>query len=195
MIIQKDNLEQVDWAKGLIPAVIQDKKNREVLMVGYMNQEALKKTLEIGKVTFYSRSKERLWTKGESSGNFLNLEEIRTDCDRDALIITADPVGPTCHTGETSCFDEFSLGSLEKIINKRAVSSDAKSYTKSLLDGDEDRLIQKVGEEAVEVVIASKQGEAQLLNEMADLFYHSLVLLKKKGLSLSDVETTLASRN
>lgn len=187
--------EDIDWSKGLIPVVVQDNESKEILMVGFMNEESFSKTLEIGKVTFYSRSKERLWTKGESSGNFLEVIDLKKDCDNDAIIAVVKPKGPICHTGRNSCFDNFNLNELEQIISNRAQSGNSESYTKKLLEGDEDRLIQKVGEEAVEVVIACKQSNENLINEMADLFYHSLVLLKKKGLSLADVEKVLEKRH
>ena len=153
---------EIDWEKGLIPAVIQDCSSKRVLMVGYMNKEAYQQTLKTKKITFFSRSKSRLWTKGESSGNFLNLISIEKDCDNDALCIQADPQGPTCHNGTESCFDRFQLVDLEKIIIERAESGEVESYTKSLLDGNENRLIQKVGEEAIETVIAAKQSNEEL---------------------------------
>jgi phosphoribosyl-ATP pyrophosphohydrolase/phosphoribosyl-AMP cyclohydrolase len=194
-------LEKVDWEKvsGMLPAIVQDERTSEVLMMGYMNQEALEKTLTEKRVTFFSRTKSRLWTKGETSGNFLNVQSMNLDCDKDTLLIMVQPLGETCHLGQTSCFsshERFSLNSLENIIVKKASESSESSYTSSLLNGPENRLIQKIGEEAVETVIAAKNNDnEELLNEMADLMYHGLVLLQKKGLSLSDVEEVLAERN
>lgn len=194
-------LEKIDWEKvnGMLPVIVQDERTSEVLMMGYMNQEALEKTLTEKLVTFFSRTKKRLWTKGESSGNFLNVQSMNLDCDNDTLLIMVQPLGETCHLGQTSCFsshERFSLNSLENIIIKKASESSESSYTSSLLNGPENRLIQKIGEEAVETVIAAKNNDnEELLNEMADLMYHGLVLLQKKGLSLSDVEEVLAERN
>ncbi|MCO4795178.1 MAG: bifunctional phosphoribosyl-AMP cyclohydrolase/phosphoribosyl-ATP diphosphatase HisIE [Bacteriovoracaceae bacterium] len=194
-------LEKVDWKKvnGMLPAIVQDESTSEVLMMGYMNQEALEKSLIEKRVTFFSRTKKRLWTKGETSGNFLNVLSMKLDCDNDTLLIKAQALGETCHLGQISCFssrERFSLNSLENIIIKRASESSESSYTSSLINGPENRLIQKIGEEAVETVIAAKNNDnEELLNEMADLMYHGLVLLQKKGLSLSDVENVLGKRN
>lgn len=196
---------KIDWKKvdGLLPVVIQDENTHEVLMLGYMNEEALKKTLQEKKVTFYSRTKNRLWTKGETSGNFLMLSSIdfscSLDCDNDTLLIKVRPMGPTCHLGHRSCFNmegHFNLKSLENIISERVNENSDSSYTSKLFYGPEDRLIQKVGEESVETVIAAKNNDGQeLLNEMADLFYHSIVLLKRKSLSLKDLEEILEKRH
>lgn len=186
---------KMDWSKGLLPAIVQDEDSKDILMVGYMNEQALQKTLEFKKVVFFSRSKNRLWMKGETSGHFLDLVSIKKDCDSDAILIKAEPRGPTCHRGSQSCFNNFNLESLEDIISEKEKAQEDLSYTKRLLKGDEDYLIQKVGEEAVEVVLASKQNQSALLNEMADLFYHSLVLLKRKKLCLADVEDVLFKRS
>lgn len=194
-------LEKVDWNKvnGLLPVIIQDYTSSVVLMMGYMTKEALEKTLTDRRVTFFSRTKNRLWTKGETSGNFLEFRSASLDCDNDTLLIQVLPLGDTCHLGQNSCFSNnegFSLKSLENIIIKRTKESSVASYTSSLIEGPENRLIQKIGEEAVETVIAAKNNDnEELLNEMADLMYHALVLLQKKGLSLSDVEYVLAERN
>lgn len=194
-------LEKIDWEKvnGMLPAIVQDERTSEVLMMGYMNKLALEMTLTEKRVTFFSRTKNRLWTKGETSGNYLNVQSMNLDCDKDTLLIKVQTIGETCHLGQRSCFsdsDRFSLNSLENIIVKRASESSESSYTSSLINGPENQLIQKIGEEAVETVIAAKNNDnEELLNEMADLMYHGLVLLHKKGLSLSDVEDVLAERN
>ncbi|TNF26743.1 MAG: bifunctional phosphoribosyl-AMP cyclohydrolase/phosphoribosyl-ATP diphosphatase HisIE [Deltaproteobacteria bacterium] len=194
-------IDKIDWIKvnGMLPVIIQDDNSSEVLMMGYMNREALAKTLTDKRVTFYSRTKNRLWTKGETSGNFLNVRSVNLDCDNDTLLIQVLPVGETCHLGEKSCFsksERFSLITLENIITQRAKEPSDRSYTSSLINGPENRLIQKIGEEAIETVIAAKNNDnEELLNEMADLMYHGLVLLQKKGLSLADVENILAQRN
>lgn len=186
---------------GLIPAVVQDSQTNKVLMVGFMNQEALDKTIKEGKVTFYSRSKERLWTKGEESGNFLELKEVIPDCDNDTVLIKANPTGPVCHTGSDTCFNEkndhrFGFKTLELIIDNRKNNPIEGSYTTLLFEKGINKIAQKVGEEAVELVIESKDDNEELfLNEAADLMYHYIVLLKSKGYSLQDVENVLEERH
>lgn len=195
----------IDFAKnsdGLIPAIIQDATTKNVLMLGYMNEEAVKVTQETKKVTFYSRTKKRLWTKGEESGNFLNLVAIKNDCDNDTLLITVNPVGPTCHTGTDTCWKEENtsnfgfISTLEKTIEERRTSSDGtKSYVASLFEKGINKLAQKVGEEAVEVVIEAKDDNDDLfLNESADLLFHYLMLLQAKGFTLKDIEEVLKGR-
>lgn len=185
--------------KGLIPVIIQDHASLQVLMLGYMNQEAFHKTEAENKVTFYSRSKKRLWTKGEESGNFLKVIDMQIDCDNDTLLIKADPVGPTCHTGSTSCFkEETSKGfvyALEDTINKRIIEADENSYTYKLFKKGINKVAQKVGEEAVELVIESKDNDLNLFkNEAADLLYHYLILLKAKELNFEAIEEVLEKR-
>lgn len=195
-------MEQLDFSKGngLIPVVIQDSNTFQVLMVGYMNQEAFDKTCKEQKVTFFSRSKNRLWTKGETSGNFLNVKEILTDCDNDSILIKADPAGPTCHTGSTSCFSEETpkgfLYKLESIINQRIDNNEEGSYTNKLFKKGINKVAQKVGEEAVELVIESKDNNDDLFkNEAADLLYHFLILLKAKNIDLQSIEEVLKMRH
>jgi phosphoribosyl-ATP pyrophosphohydrolase/phosphoribosyl-AMP cyclohydrolase len=190
-----------DFAKGdgLLPAIIQDDRSNQVLMLGYMNEEAFDKTRAEGIVTFFSRSKGRLWTKGESSKNFLNVKTMTLDCDEDAILIKAEPQGPTCHLGTTSCFgDEEAKGFLYKLqqtINQRINADDPNSYTNKLFKRGINKVAQKVGEEAVELVIESKDNNDELFkNEAADLLYHLLILLRAKNLSLEDVEKVLMSR-
>ncbi len=196
---------KIDFDKnndGLVPAIIQDATTKNVLMLGYLNQEAYDKTVETKKVTFYSRSKNRLWTKGEESGNFLNLVSIKNDCDHDTLLISVSPVGPTCHTGTDTCWSETNdsnfgfLSKLEKTIEERRTSSDgSKSYVASLFEKGINKIAQKVGEEAVEVVIEAKDNDDNLfLNESADLLFHYLMLLQAKGFTLKDVEEVLKGR-
>jgi phosphoribosyl-ATP pyrophosphohydrolase/phosphoribosyl-AMP cyclohydrolase len=192
----------IDFSKGngLVPVVIQDNNTLQLLMVGYMNEEAFEKTKIENKVTFFSRSKNRLWTKGETSGNFLYVEEIKSDCDNDALLIKVNPAGPVCHTGSTSCFgDETSRGfmhQLEIIINQRIESDSNNSYTNKLYKKGINKVAQKVGEEAVELIIEAKDDNIDLFkNEAADLLYHLLILLKAKGISLTDVEAILKDRH
>lgn len=192
---------------GLIPAIIQDATTDTVLMLGFMNSEALEKTREEGKVTFFSRTKNRLWTKGEESGNFLHVVEILEDCDQDTLLIKANPVGPTCHTGSDTCFDEKNTASrnasklefiadLQQLIHTRKAEMPEGSYTTSLFKEGINKIAQKVGEEAVELVIESKDNNDQLfLNEAADLLYHLLVLLTAKGKDISDVVAVLEQRH
>src|SRR5512133_1861229 len=195
-------MDQIDFSKGngLVPVVIQDYDTLQVLMVGYMNEDALQKTIKEKKVTFFSRSKNRLWTKGETSGNFLYTEEISSDCDKDSLLIKARPAGPTCHTGSTSCFgDETAKGflyELEHIISQRNDSNIEESYTNKLFKKGINKVAQKVGEEAVELVIEAKDDNIDLFkNEGADLLYHLLILLKAKGVSLQDIEEVLQKRH
>jgi phosphoribosyl-ATP pyrophosphohydrolase/phosphoribosyl-AMP cyclohydrolase len=187
-------------AVGLVPVIIQNYLTQQVLMLGYMNQEAFDKTEKEGKVTFFSRSKNRLWTKGETSGNFLLVKEIQLDCDKDTLLIKAEPIGPTCHTGSTSCFNEETskgfLYSLEQTISQRIDSNDEKSYTNQLFKKGINKVIQKIGEEAVELVIEAKDDNEELFkNEAADLLYHFLILLKVKNIKLENVEQILSLRS
>ena len=188
------------YTDGLMPAIIQDAQTLEVLMLGFMNEEALAQTRAEGKVTFFSRSKQRLWTKGETSNNFLLVKEILTDCDQDTILIKAEPLGPTCHTGDTSCFgkenDQFSLQQLEKIIADRKNNPTEKSYTASLFAKGINKVAQKVGEEAVEIVIEAKDNNKELfLGEAADLMFHYLVLLQAKEFTLQDVLQVLEERH
>lgn len=192
----------IDFKKldGLVPCVVQDARSSRVLMVGFMNEEAYEKTRQEKKVTFFSRSKQRLWTKGETSGNFLNVESILLDCDQDTLLIKAIPAGPTCHTGADTCFNEdnasWSLEALEQVIKSRKENPIPGSYTNKLFDKGINKVAQKVGEEAVELVIEAKDdNEALFLNEAADLMYHYLVLLTAKGYSLSQVVDVLKERH
>ena len=192
----------IDFKKGdgLVPVVVQDNNTLQVLMLGYMNEEAYNKTLESKLVTFYSRSKERIWTKGESSDNTLELVDVMIDCDQDTLLIKANPNGPTCHTGSMSCFKEETgkgfIYELEQTINDRIDSNDPDSYTNKLFRRGINKVAQKVGEEAVEVVIESKDNDDNLFkNEAADLLYHFLILLKAKGVKLQDIEDVLKERS
>ncbi len=197
-------MSMLDFKKGdgLIPAVVQDSATNKVLMLAYMNEEALRITKESGKVTFFSRSKNRLWTKGETSGNFLNLVEVVVDCDGDTLLIKARPDGPTCHTGADTCFSEVNdstiafLERLTKVIEDRKNNPSESSYTSSLFKKGVNKLSQKVGEEAVEVVIEAMDDNLELLkSESADLLFHLMVLLSSKGLSLKDVVKVLEERH
>lgn len=195
----KLDFEKMD---GLIPAVIQDSNTRKVLMVGFMNDEALKKTKKTGQVTFYSRTKKRLWTKGEESGNFLYVDKILNDCDNDTLLIKARPAGPVCHTGRDTCFDEKNrdgiefLNSLEKIIQKRKKDLPEGSYTTKLFKKGVNKIAKKLGEEAVELVIEAKDSNDELfLNEAADLLYHLQVLLVSRDKQLKDVVRVLEDRH
>ena len=192
----------IDFNKGdgLVPVIIQNAQTMQVLMLGYMNKEAFDQTIETKKVTFYSRSKKRLWMKGESSGSILSVIDIKMDCDHDSLLIFVNPKGPTCHTGSTSCFkEETSKGfiyELEKTINDRINSKDSKSYTNELYQKGINKIAQKVGEEAVELVIEAKDSNDELFkNEAADLLYHLLILLKAKDQSFSSIERVLKSRS
>ncbi len=195
---------ELDFKKGdgLIPAIVQDAKTLKVLMLGYMNEESLSKTKELGKVTFYSRSKQRLWTKGETSGHFLIVKDIIPDCDNDTLLIKAQPVGPACHKGNDTCFDEdnqhssFFLDQLSQIIDERKQHPSEKSYTSSLLGKGTNKVAQKVGEEAVETVIEAMAGNKNLLiSESADLLFHLLVLLADQGVTIYDVLGELEKRH
>ena len=196
-------ISQVDFNKsdGLVPSIIQDEGTNKVLMLGYMNKEALEKTLAEKKVTFFSRSKDRLWTKGESSKNYLHLIDIQLDCDKDALLIKVRPEGPTCHTGADTCWGEKNEGDaflyhLEKVIQGRKTSPSSESYTSKLFSKGINKIAQKVGEEAVELVIESKDDNADLfLGEAADLMYHYLVLLAAKDFTLEDVMAVLRKRH
>ncbi|MDF4203148.1 bifunctional phosphoribosyl-AMP cyclohydrolase/phosphoribosyl-ATP diphosphatase HisIE [Maribacter sp. SA7] len=194
-----------NWDKmsdGLVPAIIQDARTKNVLMLGYMNAEALKKTTDSGKVTFFSRSKQRLWTKGEESGNFLNLVSIKNDCDNDSLLISVNPVGPTCHTGTDTCWSEKNnsnfgfFSELENTIEeRRTTADDSKSYVASLFKKGINKVAQKVGEEAVETVIEAMDDNDELfLYESADLLFHYLMLLQAKGFTLKDIEAELMKR-
>ena len=188
------------YADGLMPVIIQDSISSKVLMLGFMNEEAFEKTNADGKVTFFSRSKHRLWTKGETSDNFLLVKEIIVDCDNDTLLIKAFPTGPVCHTGADTCFNEknssFSLEKLEAIITDRKNTPATSSYTSSLFTKGINKIAQKVGEEAVELVIESKDdNKEKFLSEAADLLYHYLVLLKAKNYKLEDVVNVLAQRH
>jgi phosphoribosyl-AMP cyclohydrolase / phosphoribosyl-ATP pyrophosphohydrolase len=185
---------------GLIPCIIQDANTNVVLMLGYMNGEALIKTQKEKRVTFFSRSKQRLWTKGETSGNFLNLVDIKHDCDEDTLLIKVIPQGPSCHTGADTCFNEKNerkgITFLEDIIHDRKRNPKQGSYTNSLFESGLNKIAQKVGEEAVELVIESKDNNKELfINEAADLMYHYFVLLAAKGIQLSEVEKILRQRH
>ncbi len=191
-----------DKVGGLIPAIIQDNETNKVLMLGYMNQEALDKTKELGKVTFYSRTKQRLWTKGEESGNFLNLISIQEDCDQDTLLIKVNPVGPVCHTGDDTCFKEENredvmfFKHLQRFIEKRYQEMPEGSYTTSLFQSGVNRMAQKVGEEAIESVIEACNGtDDRLVYESADMLYHLIVLLTSKGLSIEDLSRELQKRH
>lgn len=192
----------IDFSKGngLVPVIVQDNNTLQVLMLGYMNEEAYTKTKTENKVTFFSRSKNRLWTKGEESGNYLNVVAILKDCDKDTLLIKAHPDGPTCHRGTTSCFNEDSAKgftyALEATITKRIDENDKNSYTNKLYQKGINKVAQKVGEEAVELVIEAKDDTIALFkNEAADLLYHYLILLKAKGLKFEDIEAVLKERS
>ena len=195
-----EQIDQLDWEKqdGLLPAVIQDADSRQVLMLGYMDRDALRATLDSGKVTFFSRSKQRLWMKGEQSGHVLELVRLETDCDRDSLLVQARPHGPTCHLQRASCFPDAPadfLAALERRIEARLQADPSESYTRRLLDKGLPKVAQKVGEEAVETVIAAlAEDETALRNESADLLYHLLVLLRAKDVPLAQVIETLRSR-
>ena len=196
------NIDFTKSAHGLIPAIIQDSETKTVLMLGYMNAESYQKTLDTKKVTFYSRSKQRLWTKGEESGNFLNLVDIKNDCDNDTLLIQVKPEGPTCHTGLDTCWQETNnqeygfISKLENTIKVRKENADSeKSYVASLFKLGINKIAQKVGEEAIEVVIEAKDDNDNLfLDESADLIFHYLILLQAKGFQLNDVVDVLKSR-
>ncbi len=185
---------------GLIPAIIQDIKTKEVLMLGFMNQNAYDKTIKEQKVTFFSRSRNILWTKGETSGNYLNVKEIVPDCDNDTLLILVEPTGPVCHTGRKTCFglqeQTFDLNYLQQVIDKRKIEMPEESYTTKLFEKGINKIAQKVGEEAIELIIESKDNDNELfLNEAADLIYHLLVLLSVKNHSIQDVINVLGERH
>lgn len=195
----------LDFSKlnGLLPAVIQDNKTGKVLMLGFMNEEAYQKTCEIGKVTFFSRSKNRLWTKGEESGNFLNIVSIQPDCDNDTLLIKVNPVGPVCHTGQDTCWGETNhqddlmfLKTLQDFIDKRKQEMPVGSYTTSLFQSGTAKMAQKVGEEAVETVIeAMANNDERLIYEASDMLYHLIVLLTHKGFRIEDLARELQKRH
>lgn len=194
-------LEDLAWDKqqGLLPAVVQDAATLQVLMLGYMDRAALQATLDTGQVTFFSRSRQRSWTKGESSGNVLELVSVEADCDRDTLLVTARPRGPTCHLARTSCFPGAPasvLARLDGLVARRERERPVGSYTSALFEAGVRRIAQKVGEEGVETALAAvSQDEAALAGEGADLLYHLLVLLRARGLSLGDVEAVLRDRH
>lgn len=199
-----NTLPSLDWQKGdgLLPAIIQDADTQQVLMLGYMNAAALEQTLATKRVTFFSRSKNRLWVKGESSGHFLDLVDVTADCDADALLVRARPNGPTCHRGTCSCFGEEGatgtgfLAQLERTVNQRISSGDEKSYTAKLVREGVKRVAQKVGEEGVETALAATAGDnPELASEAADLLFHLIVLLRVKGLSLQDALAVLEKRH
>lgn len=195
---------KIDFEKGngLVPVIVQHYTTSTVLMLGYMNEEAFLKTKELGKATFYSRSKKRLWTKGETSGNFLLVKDILIDCDNDTILLKANPLGPTCHTGNDTCFNEVIkikndfLYQLEEIILDRKNNPTDKSYTASLFEKGTNKIAQKVGEEAVETVIEAMDNNIELLKEeTSDLLYHLLVLLAEKNISLNDISEVLRKRH
>ncbi len=202
---------QIDFGKysdGLVPVIVQDHTTEKVLMLGFMNEAALAQTHATGKVTFFSRSKQRLWTKGETSGNFLMLKHIISDCDNDTLLVKAQPIGPTCHTGADTCFNEKNihnnsigeelifLSQLENVITNRKNNPTEKSYTASLFANGINKIAQKVGEEAIEIVIEAKDNNDELfLGEAADLMFHYLILLQAKGFTLKDVTSVLQQRH
>lgn len=207
MLIAKSvDIETLAWEKmdNMIPAIVQENFDGRVLMQGFMNPDALKQTLNSGKVTFWSRSQQALWTKGETSGNYLNLKSIHTDCDDDCLLVLAEPIGPTCHTGADTCFDNgfkitpelAFISTLENLIDTRKKEMPEGSYTTELFNSGVKRIAQKVGEEGVETSLAAVAGDdEELLNESADLLFHLLVLLRERKLSLSQVVETLRSRH
>jgi phosphoribosyl-ATP pyrophosphohydrolase/phosphoribosyl-AMP cyclohydrolase len=195
---------RLDWAKGdgLLPAIVQHWRSGEVLMLGYMNAEALAQTQASGHVTFFSRSKQRLWVKGESSGHSLIVKSIHVDCDADTLLVKAEPLGPTCHLGTSSCFGMAVrpplgfLAELDALVERRCTERPAGSYTTSLFDGGIRRMAQKVGEEGVETALAAvAQDDDELLGEAADLVFHLTVMLRARGFSLTDVASLLAERH
>jgi phosphoribosyl-ATP pyrophosphohydrolase/phosphoribosyl-AMP cyclohydrolase len=197
----REALAALDWAKGdgLLPVVVQDADTLAVLMLGYANAESLELTLVTGHMTFYSRSRQRLWTKGESSGNVLAVTAVRVDCDSDSLLVSARPAGPTCHTGTESCFAQAPgsfLGRLDALVRQREQTRPAGSYTTSLFEAGTRRIAQKVGEEGVETALAGVvQDDAALLGESADLLFHLTVLLRARGLGLEDAVAVLAARH
>ncbi len=196
------DLDKIDFhkVKGLIPCIVQDDQTNVVLMLGYMNKEALQQTVLTKKVTFYSRTKKRLWTKGETSGNFLEVKSLKLDCDKDALLIKAKPAGPVCHKGADTCFNEKNEASfiktLQAIIEDRKANPKSSSYTNKLFKKGVNKIAQKFGEEAFELVIEAKDDDDKLfLNEAADLLYHYIVLLVNRGYKLEDVEKVLHDRH
>jgi phosphoribosyl-ATP pyrophosphohydrolase/phosphoribosyl-AMP cyclohydrolase len=196
-----EEIDNLDWEKqnGLLPAIVQDLSNGRVLMLGYMNRDALEATLDTEQVTFWSRSRERLWTKGETSGNGLTLVRIETDCDRDSLLVIAKPGGPTCHEGRASCFPEAPsnfLADLDTLVHERDLDRPPGSYTTKLFESGTKRIAQKVGEEAVELALAAvTEDEHALLGEAADLIYHLTVLLRSRGLSMHTAVDVLKDRH
>ncbi|MDX5626550.1 MULTISPECIES: bifunctional phosphoribosyl-AMP cyclohydrolase/phosphoribosyl-ATP diphosphatase HisIE [unclassified Brenneria] len=202
-MLNDEQRNQLDWEKtdGLMPVVVQHAVSGEVLMLGYMNQEALKATEDSGKVTFFSRTKQRLWTKGETSGNFLNVVSITPDCDNDTLLILANPIGPTCHLGKNSCFSPAAsewlfLYELEQLLGERKSADPASSYTARLYASGTKRIAQKVGEEGLETALAATvHDREELTNEAADLMYHLLVLLQDQDLSLATIINRLRERH
>lgn len=201
-MIQKMKIDFSKNSDRLVPAIVQDATTKTVLMLGYMNEEAFQKTLETKKVTFFSRSKNRLWTKGEESGNFLNLVDLKLDCDNDTILVKVNPQGPTCHTGSDTCWQERNnqdygfISKLEVTIKDRKENANAEqSYVASLFEKGINKIAQKVGEEAIEVVIEAKDNDDNLfLNESADLLFHYLILLQAKGFQLKNVVSILESR-
>ena len=195
------NINYSKYSDGLAPAIVQDARTGKVLMLGFMNEEALEKTTEGGKVTFFSRTRNRLWTKGEESGNFLIVKDIKADCDEDTLLIKADPVGPVCHTGADTCWNEPNehpdfLSYLEAVITSRRTGDDNNSYVKKMFGKGLNKIAQKVGEEAVELVIESKDDNSGLfLGEAADLLFHYLLLINAKGHNLQEVINVLRERH
>ena len=204
MLVTIENIKTLAWQKmdSLIPAIIQHYKTGAVLMQGYMNQASLEQTITSGKATFFSRSKQALWVKGETSGNFLNVKQVLSDCDNDCLLIACDPIGPSCHLGTESCFPEQGLtqqnflSQLEQVIESRKNDEPKDSYTAHLLSRGTTKIAQKVGEEGVEVALAAvAETKEDLLGECADLFYHTLVLLQDKNIGLSEVMAVLQKRH
>jgi len=204
MLVTKENVNQLAWDKmnDLIPAIIQHHKTGAVLMQAYMSQASLSQSLENGKATFFSRSKQALWVKGETSGNFLHIKQVLTDCDQDSLLIACEPVGPSCHLGTESCFPEQNLtqqnflSELEEVIISRKDGSPDDSYTAHLFSRGTTKMAQKVGEEGVEVALAAvAETKEDLLGECADLFYHTLVLLRDQNIDLKEVMTVLQQRH
>lgn len=199
-----DLVEKIDWQKveGMVPAIVQDTATKQTLMLGFMNREALEKTLETKQVTFFSRTRQELWTKGESSGNYLFLDRVYLDCDSDTLLVLVKPVGPTCHTGSVSCFDGDAaspvsfLSELSNLISERNRARPQGSYTTHLFESGRSRISQKVGEEGVELALAHmKDDKDEMLNEASDLIFHTMVLLENAGLSLDQVCEVLKSRH
>lgn len=197
------DVAKIDWKKcnGMLPAIVQDHDNGSVLMLGYMSPEALSTTVETGLVTFYSRTRQKIWTKGESSGHFLRLKSIALDCDQDTLLVKVDPIGPTCHKGSETCFGPKAesvnfLNSLQTVIDQRYTERPAGSYTTRLFDDGIQRMAQKVGEEGVEVALSAMHPQSsELLGEAADLLFHLTVLLKARGLRLADAVKVLEERH